>query len=52
MLRGSEYLFVAVTLAQLLLVGFGAIIFSRLDLSVLFGEELISFEEVLSWTEI
>lgn len=50
MLRDS--LFVAITLAQLLLVGLGAILFSRLDLSLLFGEELVSFEEVLSWTEI
>lgn len=50
--RDSEYLFVAITLAQLLLVGFGAIIFSRLDLSVLFGQELASFEEALSWTEL
>lgn len=50
--RRSEYLFVAIALAQLLLVGLGAVIFSHLDLSLLFSQELVSFEEVLSWTEI
>lgn len=53
MTRDLDVVFVAITLAQVLLVGFGALLFSRLDLSSLFfGQEWVSFEEVLSWTEI
>jgi len=51
MLR-SENLLVAIALVQLLLVGFGALVFSILKSSASFSSESVSFEDVLSWTEL
>lgn len=48
----SENLLVAIALAQLLLIGFGALVFSSLKSSASFSSESVSFEDVLSWTEL